>query len=92
MDPRPGLLGIAIGISVSWLPIFLRFTRAWRRRGYPTSLGIAGLVLFAMYAPICLAAQLPLSWPVATVLAIDTLSLITFYVALLCAARTKKKG
>lgn len=77
----------ALVVAFAWLPVLLRFYRSWRARGNPISLAICVLVLAALYGPVYLTATLPVSWPVATVGAINTIALLTFYVTIYYAAQ-----
>jgi len=89
-------LGIACGLALAWLPVFLRFVRAWRARSNPISLAICALIFFAIYIPVYIAGMFPPSWPTATVLTIDALSCALFYVTFRYADRkfpdTRKNG
>lgn len=74
-------------VALAWLPVLLRFIRSWRTRGNPISLAICVLVLMALYVPPYLVTTLPQSWPVATVVAIDVITCLTFYVTIYYASR-----
>ena len=77
----------ALVVALAWLPVLLRFYRSWRTRGNPISLAICVLVLAALYGPVYLTATLPVSWPVATVGAINFIACATFYVTIHYAAQ-----
>jgi hypothetical protein len=67
-------------IALGWLPVFLRFFRSWRARSNPISIAICVLILFAFYLPVYLAVTSVVSWPFATVVALDAIACTTFYV------------
>lgn len=74
-------MAIATGNALAWLPILIRFTRAWRTRNNPVSLAICALIAFALYMPLYIAVTFPPRWPTATVLTLGWLSCGMFYVA-----------
>jgi hypothetical protein len=80
-------IAAAIAVGLAWIPVFLRFLRSWRARGNPISLAICALIMWALYAPVHLVRTFPGSWPVATVIALDGISCVTFYVMIRYAGR-----
>jgi len=84
---HPAVPIVALVVALAWLPVLLRFFRSWQARGNPISLAICVLVLMALYVPPYLASTLPRSWPVATVVAIDVITCMTFYVTIYYASR-----
>jgi hypothetical protein len=77
----------ALVVALGWLPILIRFLRAWRERSNPISFAICVLILMALYVPPYIASMLPSSWPVAAIVTIDFIACATFYAALYRAAR-----
>lgn len=78
----PAVPIIALVTALAWIPVLLRFFRAWRARGNPISAAICVLVFRAFYGPVYLASTLRPSWPLATVAAIDLVACCTFYGAI----------
>jgi hypothetical protein len=74
-------------IALAWIPVFLRFLRSWRTRGNPISLAICALIMLALYIPVYLATAFPDSWPRLTVITLDGISCVTFYVTFRYASR-----
>jgi hypothetical protein len=66
-------------VALAWIPVLLRFFRSWRARGNPISLAICVMITRAIYVPVYLTTTLPLSWPIATMVAIDVITCATFY-------------
>lgn len=83
----PAVPIVALVVALAWLPVLLRFVRSWRARGNPISLAICVLILMAIYVPSYLTSTLPPSWPVATVVAIDSIVCATFYATFHYASR-----
>jgi len=83
----PAVPIVALVAALAWLPVLLRFVRSWRARGNPISLAICVLVLMALYVPPYLTTTLPQSWPVVTVVAIDSIVCVTFYATIYYASR-----
>jgi hypothetical protein len=77
----------AVAVALGWIPVFVRFFRSWRARGNPISIAICVLILFALYLPIYLPATSSMSWPFATVIALDAIVCMTFYVTFYYANR-----
>lgn len=77
----------------AWTPIFLHFTRTWRRRANPISLAIVTLVMFAAYVatvPAWLRAGLARDVVLWVVLGLDTAVCLHFYLAFVWAKRKFK--
>lgn len=39
-------------VALGWIPILLKFFRAWRTRSNPVSLAICGLIVFGVYSNV----------------------------------------
>ena len=86
IDPVVPIVG-AIVVALGWIPVFVRFFRSWRARGNPISIAICVLILFVLYLPIYLTVTSSVSWPTATVIALDAIACVTFYVTFYYANR-----
>lgn len=74
-------------MALAWIPVLLRFFRSWRERNNPISMAICVLILFALYLPVYISYAFTLSWQTATIVALDIITCITFYVSFFFAAR-----
>jgi peptidoglycan biosynthesis protein MviN/MurJ (putative lipid II flippase) len=61
---------LAVITALAWVPIFLRFFRAWRERKNPISLSICMLIAFPVYS--CLFAY----WTVYEVISDETIAAV----------------
>lgn len=52
MTLTTGYVLVAILATLLWLPLFIRFYRAFVRRGNPISLGVAGTIMLVMWTTI----------------------------------------
>lgn len=74
-------IAASVLVALAWLPVLLRFFRSWRIRNNPISFAICMLVLFALYMPVFAIASFDFQlWPLATILTLNTMVCITFYV------------
>lgn len=98
--PTPEVLRLAASaaIALAWVPLLVRFYRAWRGRGNPISLAIALVVVMAAYAPTWLAGGPGAPWSWSGLAVVDSLCCAFFYAALIWArqrfpdARDGRKG
>jgi hypothetical protein len=78
----------ASAVALAWIPVLVRFVRSWRARSNPVSLAICALVGFAIYVPVYIASVPLPAWTLATVIAINVIACLTFYIAFWYARRT----
>lgn len=76
---------LSLGLTVAWLPIFVRFRRAWKTRKNPVSLAICAMISFLMYrtlVPVLVELNLG-AWPVADDLTMlfNAFVLLNFYLS-----------
>lgn len=78
------LEAIALALLIAWTPIFLHFTRNWKRRSNPESLAIVTLVMFATYVstvPAWLSMGIATNMVLWVVLVLDVVVCAHFYLA-----------
>lgn len=46
------LVFLSTALAAAWIPILIKFVRAWRARGNPVSLAICGIILLSIYSNI----------------------------------------
>ncbi len=46
------LITLSVFLAVAWVPLLLKFVRAWRARRNPVSLAICGVILLSIYSNI----------------------------------------
>mgnify|MGYP001591707496 CR=1 FL=1 len=75
----------ALVVALAWIPIMLKFFRAWRQRSNPVSLAICGLIVFVVYSNVVMIAtyltQGNMAAAFASAWGFNTLSCINFYFA-----------
>ena len=69
-------------VVLMWIPLLLRFYRAWRDRASPISLAICMLILATIYAPIWVLIEPSRTRLWIGLTAVDTMAGAFFYVTL----------
>ncbi len=78
---HPALLTGALVVAVAWLPILLKFYRAWTERKHPVSIAISLLITFVIYLPLYSVLSGQGMWALTTTVVIDGLLCGVFYLA-----------
>lgn len=76
---------LSLALAAAWVPIFVRFLRAWKARKNPVSLAICATISFLIYrtiVPVLVELNLG-TWPVAEDLTLlfNGFALMNFYVS-----------
>lgn len=77
---------IAAVLSIGWLPILIKFLRAWRARGNPVSLAICLVIILVIYTDVVSLALYAFNgnpaWSMSAICGFNLLVCANFYVAI----------
>ena len=81
------LISVSAVLTLVWVPILLRFVRAWQARHNPISLAICGIILLSIYSNILTIAvylyESEPAWAAYATHSFNALICLNFYLAFL---------
>lgn len=85
------LVALSTALAGAWIPVLLKFIRAWRARRNPVSLAICGVILLSIYSNIVVIAVYAFSgnpsWAAIATHVFNGLVCVNFYLSFMWARK-----